>query len=65
MADHSARIAEIQELLRTGVKSSTTDGQTVTFDKDQLNKELRELMAGDDTHKGRRPRAAAINLGGF
>lgn len=65
MADHSARIAEIQEALRSGVSSVATDGTSTTFDLDALRRELRELMADDDLHKARRPVAASIYLGGF
>lgn len=62
MADHSARIAEIQEFLRTGASSVTTDGTTTTFDLASLRKELRQLMADDDVHRGRRPTVSSINL---
>lgn len=62
MADHSARIAEIQEFLRTGASSVTTDGTTTTFDLASLRKELRQLMADDDVYRGRRPAVSSINL---
>lgn len=65
MTDHSERIAEIQEILRTGASSVSTDGTSVHYDFDQLRQELRELMAEDLVHKGRRPAAASIYLGGF
>lgn len=65
MADHSERIAEIQEILRAGASSVTTDGTTVSYDFDELRRELRQLMAEDDAHKKRRPVAASIYLGGF
>ncbi len=63
MPDHSERIAEIREVLRSGVQSTVTDGTTVTFDLASLRRELRELMAEDDTLHGRRPRVSSINLG--
>lgn len=62
MADHSVRIAEIQETLRSGVSSVSTDGTTTTFDLASLRKELRQLMAEDDVHRGRRPAVSSINL---
>lgn len=65
MADHSARIAEIREILRAGVTQVTTDGTTITYDFAALRKELRELMAEDDTQQGRRPVLGQIYLGGF
>ncbi len=65
MADHSTRIAEIQSILRAGARQVVVDGQSVTYDFPSLRKELRQLMAEDDTHRGRRPAAASINLSGF
>lgn len=65
MADNAARIAEIRELLQTGVKSSSVDGESTTFDLESLRQELRQLEAEDDTAQTQRPVAASINLGGF
>ena len=65
MPDHTKRIAEIREVLRAGATSVSTDGTSVTFDFDELRRELRELEAADDLKKGRRPAAASIYLGGF
>lgn len=65
MADHTERIAEIQEILRTGVKKVTTDGTTTEYDFAALRGELRRLMADDNTHRGRRPVVSAIKLDGF
>jgi hypothetical protein len=64
MADHSKRIAEIQEVLRNGAKTVSTDGTTVTYDFDSLRKELRQLQATDDNQRGRRPVVSTIRLGG-
>jgi hypothetical protein len=63
--DNTKRIADIREILRAGATSVTSDGTTVSFDFNQLRRELRELMAEDDRLRGRRPFAASINLGGF
>lgn len=66
MADNSERIAEIQKILRTGAtKVKTPDGVEVEYDFDELRNQLRELQATDDTHRGRRPVASSVNLGGF
>lgn len=65
MADHSARIAEIQNLLRTGVTEVTVDGVVTKFSPASLRKELRELMGEDDIHAGRKPAARNIYLGGW
>ena len=64
MADNSARIAEIKEIL-SGAKSVSVDGLTTTYDTDSLRKELRELQQSDDTQKKKRPVASSIYLGGF
>ena len=65
MADNSERIAEIEEILRSGVKTVTVDGVTTSFDLESLRRELRLLRASDDALRGKRPVAARINLGGF
>ena len=65
MADHSARIEEIQEILRTGVKSVTTDGTKTDYDLAALRRELRHLMAQDDVHRARRPIVSSIKLDGW
>jgi hypothetical protein len=61
--DHSSRIAEIREILRTGASAVTTDGNSVTFDLAALRRELRELMAEDTTLRHTKPRVSSINLG--
>lgn len=65
MASNCERIAEIQELLRSGAKEVTTDGTTVKFDPDSLRRELAQLLADDINHRTRKPRASRIRLGGF
>lgn len=65
MADHSVRIAQIETILRNGVRSVTNDGTTIHYDFNALRKELRELRAADDANKGRRPQFVDIKLGGL
>jgi hypothetical protein len=65
MADHSTRIAEIQDVLRTGAKEVVKDGVKVVYDFGQLRRELRQLMSEDPAHNTRRPVCAKINLSGF
>jgi hypothetical protein len=65
MADNAARIAEIRTILRAGASTVKTAGVEVVYDFDQLQRELRELLADDDDQRGRRPVSASINLGGF
>ena len=62
MADNSARIAEIQEILRTGASRVSKDGVTVDYQLDVLRAELRKLQGTDDSQKGRRPIVSRINL---
>lgn len=59
------RIAEIEEILTSGVSSHSVDGTSTTFDHASLRKELRRLRASLPEGKARRPRAARIHLGGF
>lgn len=63
--DNSAQIAKLQAILRAGAESVTVDGTTVRYDLAEVRRQLRELMASDNTQQGRRPVAASINLGGF
>ena len=65
MPDHSAEIANIRAILNEGVTETVRDGITVKWDHDRLRRRLRELEAADDTHRGRRPVASSINLGGY
>lgn len=60
--NNSARIAEIREVLRTGVSRHTVDGFLVEYDLDALRRELRDLEADDYTARHRRPRISSINL---
>lgn len=62
MANNSARIKEIREVLQTGVSSSTVDGTTTTFDLDSLRRELAQLVAEDDTQKSRKRRLTSVNI---
>ena len=64
MADHSARIEEIEEILRTGATSVSTDGTSISYDFASLRRELRRLRAEDDAHRGRRPVVSSIKLDG-
>ena len=61
--DNSLRIAEIREILRSGVSTATTDGTTTTLDLDSLRRELRDLIAEDSLLQKRKPRVSSFNLG--
>ena len=65
MADNTARIAEVRTILRAGVSSTTVDGVSVSYDLGSLRRELRELIAEDNTEAGRRPTIARIKLSGI
>lgn len=65
MPDHSKRIAEIRDLLASGVSSTTVDGVATSFDLESLRAELRRLEAEDTSRTNTRPRLASINLSGF
>lgn len=66
MADNTTRIADIDEILRSGATSITNDGTTVQYDFEQLRKE-RGLLVDDDDTLGplKRPRLFQVDLSGF
>lgn len=65
MADNTAKIAELEEILRQGVTQTTIDGVTIVRDLDSVRAELRQLKAEDDTIGNRRPQSFTVDLGGF
>lgn len=65
MANNAAKIAQLKAILEAGASTVVTDGVTVTYDLEQVRRQLRELEAADDNQRGKRPVAARINLGGF
>ncbi len=65
MADNTARIAAIRELLQSGVTSTVVDGTSVTFDPDSLRRELHQLIADDDVQRTRRPRISSVKMNGL
>ena len=65
MADNTAAIAAIREILRSGVTSTNTDGTSVTVDPESLRKELAYLIATDDTEAALRPRTFGVKLSGL
>lgn len=60
----SERIAEIDAILRTGARSVTLDGVTISYDFDQLREERRTLEAKQPDARKRRRFAFRNNLGG-
>lgn len=59
------KIAELEELLASGVSSVNVDGTSTTFDLASVRKQLQMLRDTLPEQRKRRPRAARINLGGF
>lgn len=47
MADNSAQIAALEEILNSGSKSVSTDGESVTFDLGEVRRRLAELRRND------------------
>ena len=65
MPDNSTEIAKLEAILDAGASAMTTDGQSVTWDLDKVEKRLRELRSSDNTYSGTRPVATQIDLSGF
>jgi hypothetical protein len=65
VADNREKIAEIEEVLASGVESVTVDGVTTRINHTLLRKELQRLRDADELLKHTRPRAASINLEGL
>ncbi len=65
MANNTAKIAALENILQSGVTSYTIDGRTVTYDHDEIRRQLRDLRQNDDSQSGRRPVVSRIRLGNF
>jgi hypothetical protein len=57
--DRRQRITEIEELLASGVKSHSNDGQSSSFDHESLRRELRRLKIAEGQI---RPRSKVTNI---
>lgn len=63
MTDYSAQIAELEELLNSGMLSSTVDGETVTFNSPgEIRQRLRELKSQTDGGRPTRPRMSTMTF---
>jgi hypothetical protein len=65
MADNREKIAEIDEIIASGVKSSSVDGTSVHHDLKALRKREMLYREQDELLRRTRPRVASINLGGL
>lgn len=63
--DLQTQLDKIEQKLRSGIESVTTDGTTTKVDLDQLRMERNTLRKQIASHKARRPTVARIDLGGF
>lgn len=64
MPDNSKKIADIKAILEAGATTVSAEGVTVTYDFEQLRRQLRQLQLDDDSLAGRRPKVSTINLNG-
>lgn len=64
-AEIRQRIEDIEEILRSGVESVTTDGTSTRVNLDQLRTERNELRRKLTTNKAARPVVSRIDLGRF
>ena len=58
-SERRQRIKDIEDLLATGTKSTTNDGQSTSFDHDTLRAELRRLKVAEGLI---RPREKVTNI---
>ena len=65
MADHSAKIAELEEILQSGVTTVVVDGTTTTVNLDVIQRQLNELRQSNTATADRRPRLSSIQMGGL
>lgn len=62
-ADIIQRIADLEAILASGISSRTQDGETVTFDRDDIRRTIRELKS--QLPSGQQgPRTRTIDLSG-
>lgn len=60
-----AEVRRLDEQIRTGINSTSTDGTSVSVDLAALTAERDRLNKQLDHYRKRRPTVAGIRLGGF
>lgn len=65
MADNTAEITRLRQILRSGVTTMVVDGTTTTIDLNVIRQQLRELERTDDVEGTRKPRVSSLGLGGL
>lgn len=65
MSNNAAKISELNAILDAGATSVTLpNGQSVTYDLDQIRRRRDELMRADSNQRSRRPLMVSNNLSG-
>ena len=64
MADYSAEIQRLEELINSATNSVSTDGLSTNFNLEQARKRLAELYRLQGETKLVRPRVVRVRLGG-
>lgn len=66
LEDNSEKIAQIDEILASGIASTSTDGQSTNFRSvDELRKIRDDLERRDQAGARRKPRVSTIHLNRF
>lgn len=65
MADNTAAISELDDVIRAGANSVEVDGQKVAFDLDAMRRERNDLIQTDTTRAVDRPRVSTVKLNGW
>ena len=65
MADNTAKIAELEAILQSGVTTITIAGTTTQIDLNVIRRQLQDLRATDDTQAARKPRIATLDVSGL
>ena len=64
MPDNSTAIANLEAILASGVKTGAADGESITYDTDNIRDQLAYLKQTNTATRGRRPFCSNMNLGG-
>lgn len=65
MANNTAAISELDDVIRAGANTVEVDGQKVQFDLGAMRRERNDLIQTDTTRAVDRPRVATVKLNGW
>lgn len=65
MANNTAAIAELDDVIRAGANTVEVDGHKVAFDLDAMRRERNDLIQTDTTRGVTRPRVSTVKLSGY